>query len=159
MMTIMRNKWLTITLVLAAVAALTSATTFYSYANWQLAEERYQTTLTSLEDLSYTVNTLIKTGDDQEEWYNATRIPIGWSFYNTTDKITNGNVEGIWSEFGVFVTSINGVEGNGPKYWIWFTWDETAKQWTSGATGTDAHIMRQNETVAWYLTDDWMATP
>jgi hypothetical protein len=158
-MTMIRNKWFTIALVLAAVASLTSATTFYSYANWQLTEERYQTTLTSLEDLSYTVNVLIKTRDDHEEWYNQTRIPIGWSFYNTTEKITNGNVEGIWSEFGVFVTSINGVEGNGPKYWIWFIWDETGKQWTSGATGSDAYIMRQNETVAWYLTDDWMTTP
>jgi hypothetical protein len=93
------------------------------------------------------------------EWYNETRIPIGWSFYNATNKITNGNVEGIWSEFGVFVTAINGVEGSGPQYWIWFTWDEATKQWTSGATGTDVHILRQNEIVAWYLTDDWMATP
>ncbi|MCW4039232.1 MAG: hypothetical protein NWE83_00605 [Candidatus Bathyarchaeota archaeon] len=159
MMSRKQNKWFVITLVLAAVVALTSATATYSYANWQLAEERYQTTLTSLQDLSYTVNVLIKSGADQMEWYNDTRIPIGWSFYNATDKITNGNVEGIWSEFGVFVTAINGVEGNGPQYWIWFTWDEATKQWTSGATGTDVHILRQNEIVAWYLTDDWMATP
>jgi uncharacterized protein YbdZ (MbtH family) len=155
----MRNKWFTIALVLAAAVVLTSATTFYSYANWMSTEERYQTTLASLQDLSYTVNVLIKSENNQSVWHNHTRIPIGWSFYNTTEKVTNGHIEGSWGEFGVFVTSINGVDGNGPAYWLWFTWDETAKQWTSGMTGADAHIMRQNETVAWLLTEDWMATP
>jgi uncharacterized protein YbdZ (MbtH family) len=155
----MRNKWFTIALVFAAAVVLTSATAFYCYANWTSAEERYQTTLTSLQDLSYTVNVLIKSENGQAVWHNQTRIPIGWSFYNTTEKVTEGRIEGSWSEFGVFVTSINGIAGNGPAYWLWFTWDENAKQWTSGMTGTDAHIMRQNETVAWLLTDDWIATP
>lgn len=158
-MTTLRNKWFTIALVLAATLVLTSATAIYSYANWQTSEERYQTTLTSLQDISYTVNVLIKASADDAVWYNHTRIPIGWSLYNTTDKVTVGHIQGMWSEFGVFVTSINGIDGNGPAYWLWFTWDDAGTQWTSGMTGADAHIMRQNETVAWVLTDDWMATP
>ncbi|UCH37626.1 MAG: hypothetical protein JSV76_00115 [Candidatus Bathyarchaeota archaeon] len=155
----MEKTWFTITLVLITVIVLTSATTFHYYSNWVLAEERYRTTLESLQDLSYTVNVLIQSGDNQIAWYNDTRIPIGWSLYNTTEKVSKGQINGVWSEFGVFVTSINNVDGNGPAYWLWFTWDEHAKQWSSGMTGADAHIMRENETVAWLLTEDWMATP
>ena len=151
--------WFTIAIVLASAVVLTSASTFYYYTSWVSAEERWQTTLTSLQDLSYTVNVLIQSGDDQVVWHNQTRIPIGWSLYNTTKKVTDGNINGLWSEFGVFVTSINDVEGTGSTYWLWFTWDENAKQWLLGMTGVDTHIMRQDETVAWLFTDDWMATP
>lgn len=155
----MEKMWFTIALVLATAVVLMSATTFHYYTNWVSAEERYRITMASLHDLSYTVNVLILSEDNHAAWYNQTRIPIGWSLYNTTEKVVDGNINGLWSEFGVFVTSINDVDGNGPAYWLWFTWDAHVNRWISGMTGANAHIMRQNETVAWLLTDDWMATP
>jgi hypothetical protein len=80
-----------------------------------MAEQRYKDTLSSLNDISYKVNILIKYSNGTKTWHNQTIIPIGWSLFNATLKVTGGKVEGSWSSFGVFVTSINGVSGTGPK--------------------------------------------
>ena len=154
-----RNMWFNLSLILASALVLTSALSFYYYSNYTMAEQRYKDTLSSLNDVSYKVNILIKYSNGTKTWHNQTIIPVGWSLFNTTLKVTGGKVEGSWSSFGVFVTSINGVSGTGPKYWLWFTWDEGNKGWTSGQTGADSYIMKPGDTIGWLLTDDWKATP
>jgi len=154
-----RNVWFITSLVAVSALVLTSALSFHYYAQYVAAEKRYTDTLSSLNDVSYKVNILVKYSNGTKSWYNQTIIPIGWSLFNATSKATGGKVEGSWSSFGVFVTSINGVKGVGPDYWLWFTWDASKKEWVSGPTGADSHIMKQGETVAWLLTADWTATP
>ena len=154
-----RNVWFTATLVLASALVLTSALSFYYYAQYVGSEKRYTDTLSSLNDVSYRVNILIKHSNGTRNWYNQTLIPVGWSLFNATKKITGDRVEGTWSSFGVFVTSINGVKGIGPNYWLWYAWDGGEKKWIQGATGSESYILKQGETVAWLLTSDWMATP
>lgn len=154
-----RNIWFTISLVLVSALVITSALSFFYYSNYVTTEEKYANTLLSLNGVSYKFNTLIDYNNGTKIWYNQTIIPIGWSLFNATLKTTGGKVEGSWSDFGVFVTSINEVQGNGPEYWLWFSWDEAENRWMSGQTGAESHILTQGETVAWLLTNDWAATP
>jgi hypothetical protein len=154
-----RNIWFTLSLVLVSALVITSELSVHFYAQYVIAEEKYTNTLLSLKDVSYEVNLLINYNNGTKRWYNQTIVPIGYSLFNATIKITDGQVEGSWSDFGVFVTAINGVQGSGPEYWLWFRWDETENRWMSGATGPNSHIITQGETAAWLLTNDWAATP
>ncbi len=154
-----RNIWFTLSLALVSALVITSALAVYYYSHYVTAEEKYANTLLSLHGVSYEVNLLIEYQNGTRVWHNQTLIPIGWPLYNATVKVTGGNVEGSWSDFGVFVTAINDEPGYGPEYWLWFTWDMTEERWVLGATGSERHILQQGETAAWLLTSDWTATP
>ena len=155
----MRNTWFTISLVLISGLVLTSGLSFYYYAQYSATEKKYTDTLSSLNEISYKINILIKYSNGTKSWYNQTIIPIGWSLLNATQKATGDRVKGNLYPFGFFVTSINGVEGTGSYSWLWFMWDNSKKEWTSGTSGADSYIMKQADTVAWLLTNDWSATP
>ena len=49
------------------------------------------------------------------------------------------------SSFGEFVTTINGVEGNGPKYWLFYVNDEAA------TVGSSEYVTHDGETIEWRL--------
>lgn len=47
--------------------------------------------------------------------------------------------------FGEFVTSINGVAGNGPKYWTFYVNGKQAK------VGAGSYITKDSDTITWKL--------
>jgi hypothetical protein len=153
------NVWFTISLLLVSGLVLTSAVATYYYIRLTAAEKLYADTLSSLNDVSYRVNLLIEYGNGTKTWRNQTIIPVGWSLYNTTSKVTGGRIEGTWFSFGFFITSINGVQGTGPSYWSWYTWEREQSKWVPGASGAGSYIMKQGDVVAWLLTSDFSATP
>jgi hypothetical protein len=151
------NVWFTLALVLACTTVIASVVAVYYYMSFSTLEKRYANTLAALNSLAYTVRILIKYGNGSSVWYNQTLIPIGWSLLQATNKTTGGKVLGQRYSIGTFVTAINGVPGNGPQYWIAYSWNGT--EWVPLETPTELYILRQGEIVAWYLTDDWSKSP
>lgn len=49
------------------------------------------------------------------------------------------------SSFGEFVTTINGVEGNGPKYWLFYVDGEAA------TVGASEYVTSDGESIEWRL--------
>ena len=153
------NVWFTISLILVSGFVLASSLAAYYYAQYRAADKRYVDTLSSLNDVSYSVNLLIEYSNGTKAWHNQTIIPVGWSLLNTTHKVTGGRVDGTQYAFGFFVTSINGVQGTGPSYWSWYTWEKEQSKWVLGASGAESYTMKQGDVAAWLLTSDFNATP
>jgi len=93
------------------------------------------------------VNVLIDYGNGTLEWHNETQVPIGATLLNVTEKIAEINYT-VYS-FGVFVTSINGKEGESGYFWIWYVWNSTAGKWEPGAVAADAFTLHHGDTVSW----------
>jgi hypothetical protein len=180
------NPWLIATLILLVTTTTGIGVSFYFYQSYTSTDNLYRDTLETvnelneayqnlssalqdisdnlttttqkLQDVSYNPKLLIKYENGTEVWYNHTRIPIGWTLFNATLKITDGNMEYQQFAFGVFITSIHGVTQNHPNFWLWYLWNSTAHSWTFGPIGADAYRLKSGDAVAWYLTDG-SATP
>jgi len=144
-------------LVLASTTVLVSGLAIYYYTSYVVLEKRYDDTVSTLNAATYVVKILVKYDNGTKVWYNQTRIPIGWSLLQATNRTTGWKVLGQKFAFGTFVISINGVPGKGPAYWIAYSWD--GRKWTSINVGSDQYLLREGEIVAWYLTEDWAKTP
>jgi uncharacterized membrane protein len=151
------NTWLMLSFILAIATILTSALSIHFYMRYTDTERKYVDALEALNTLTYSVNILVKYNNGSFVWYNRTLIPIGWSLLQATNKTTGWKLAGERFLFGVVVTSINGVQGKGPCYWLCYRWD--GEKWVLLEVGADQYILKQNEIVAWYLTDDWSKTP
>ena len=97
------------------------------------------------------VNTLINYGNGTLKWYNETRIPANWNFYNLTVYLTGGNVvasfNGLLDEH--YVTGINGKENSSPYFWTLWTFCEKQNAWTQAPVGADKIFLGNNSTLAW----------
>ncbi len=140
-------------MILLAVVVLSSAVTLYYYQGYVTLAKEYSDTVTRLKDISYNVNILIKYGNGTKAWHNRTFVPIGWALFNATLKVTNGMVDYTTLFGSPFITAINGVKGGGSRFWMWYVWNSTSATWQLGEVGADQHILRDGETVAWYLVD------
>ncbi|UCH02348.1 MAG: hypothetical protein JSV20_00700 [Candidatus Bathyarchaeota archaeon] len=155
-----RNIWFLTSLLLIIVVIVNAGVTIYyyqGYTNLEQQKNELTTTLNEvsqkLSDVSYAVDILIKYKNDTKTWYNQTLIPIGWSFFNATIKITNGNMDYDIFFGSPFITEIYGEKAGGVYAWLWFKWDETSLSWISGETGADGYMLKDEDIVAWYLAD------
>jgi len=167
------NIWFSATLILIITTVIGLGTTLHFYQSYVNADKQYEdslktindltetlqeisnnltTTAQNLQEVSFTPKILIKYNNGTKEWHNQTFIPIGWSLFNATDKITNGNIE-YGQTFGIFITSINGVKQDPPDYWLWYLWDDNSTSWTFGPIGAGAYRLKSEDIVAWYLSD------
>ncbi|MGD0329412.1 MAG: DUF4430 domain-containing protein [Nitrososphaeria archaeon] len=137
-------------IVFLLVSMITAATTIYYHQEYVTMKRQYNEELAKLGVVSYTVNILLD-NNGTKTWYNQTLIPIGWSLYNATVKVTNGNVN-YSSVYGPsFITAINGVSSTVSYYWIWWVWNSASHSWTLGSVGADAYSLKNNDIVAWYF--------
>ena len=120
---------------------------------YSTSERRYADTVVALDSLTYSVRILVKYNNGTKQWYNQTRIPIGWSFVQATNKTTGEKVLGQRYSFGIFVTSINGVPGNGSDFWFAYSWN--GKNWVLLEVAPEQYTLWQGEIVAWYLNDGY----
>lgn len=176
-----RNIWFFVSICLIVITAINASLTIYYYGRTVNDEKqynditgkyndlvtkyndiivkyndlavKYNESTMKLKDVAYNVDILIKYENGTKVWYNQTTIPIGWSLFNATLKITNGNV--IYSTaFGSpYITTINGVKSIGSFAWIWYTWNSSSAKWTVGATGSNEYILRDKDVAAWYLAN------
>lgn len=142
-----------VSLLLLVAIAIDSSLTVYYYQGYVNKEKQYTDLTAKLKEVSYNVNILIKYDNGTKTWYNQTIIPIGWSLFNATLKITNGKVTYLTSFGSPFITTINGVKGSGSYMWMWYSWNTASSSWKLGETGANAYVLNDRDVVAWYLVD------
>ncbi|MFQ6075172.1 MAG: DUF4430 domain-containing protein [Candidatus Bathyarchaeia archaeon] len=148
-----KRVWFIISLLLLSTLVVSSGVALYYYQGYVNMERKYRDVVTSLEDVSYNVDILVKYDNGTGHWYNNTLIPIGWSLFNATLKITGGDVN--YSIFfgSPFITAINGVMSHGSHFWLWYLWNSTSGVWRLAETGAGDYILRDGDVVAWYLVN------
>ncbi len=143
------NVWAIIALVFLVWAVAASAGLAYYYQT----SETQQRTINSLNSLitttTYRFNLAINYGNGTVTWYNNTVIPIGFTLLNATEKVATVQYDS--SDFGVFITGINGVNQDPAtsRYWVYDslvngTWEPV---WISAAI----YQVQQNDTLMWSL--------
>lgn len=83
-----RGVWFLISICLLIVIVINTSLTVYYYQGYMNKEKQYNEIIAKLEEVSYTVNILIEY-NETKVWYNQTIIPIGWSLFNATLKVTD----------------------------------------------------------------------
>ncbi len=110
-----------------AAAALLCTTIGASYfaLNYQSQNTRlqadYEALLEDVDGLTITIDMMIDYGDDNVVWLNDTRVPLDVNLLKALELLAD--IEYTTSEFGAFVTLVDGVGDDPPKYWLWFYYD------------------------------------
>jgi len=102
-----------------------------------------------LDEVSVSIDLLVKFGNGTKRWYNNTLLPIGFTLLNATCKMLQPVKYTVYS-FGVFVDEILGIENKKPFYWLWWKYENG---WKMGETGADAEILKDGGIYAWVYTD------
>jgi len=98
-------------------------------------------------------NTIINYGNMTLKWYNHTRSPNNWNFYNLTLSLANGNVHtGTYSTTysAHQVLGINGLEQNATFYWSLWKFCPSYNAWDWSPVGVDNLRLVNNGTYGWY---------
>ena len=148
-----QGLWFAVSLFLICTTIIASSFSVYYYLLYNDAKEQYERTLSSLRSSTYEVDIMVNFGNGTRVWHNNTIIPIGWSLFNATVRITNGNLKYTLFLGAPFITSILGNDAHGSWSWMWWSWNSTEGDWQSGAVGANAFILKNGDIVAWYLED------
>lgn len=151
-MSMRRRTFLFVALGLTVWSLIATLTAAYYYA--QYVETRR--TFDELKSLVIKVNVLIDYGNETLDWHNATVI-AGSTVFDALLSVTT-NVEYTTTAYGVFVSSIDGIEnivdppapGRASGHaWLWYHWNTTALQWTDLLKASDAYVVKSDDSVAW----------
>lgn len=117
--------------------------------NYQLStlQKNYQAVIDELDDLTVQVNIMIDYGDGNITWFNDTRIPVGSNLLGTTGITCDIDYQ--TSDFGSFITSINGVEQDATHFWLWSFYEGG---WNMGSVGADQYTLHDGDVVGWTYT-------
>ena len=148
-----RNSWFIISMCLLIVTIVSAGVTIYYYQGYNTVTKQYNDVILKLKEVSYTTNILLKYSNGTKVWFNQTLVPVGWSLFNATLKVLDKRVEYSIFYGSPFITAMNGVKATGSYAWMWYVWNATSSSWTLGETAANAYILRDKDTVAWYLVD------
>ena|SRR2546425_4856243 len=100
------------------------------------------------------VNTLLNFGNSTSKWFNESRVPIGWTFYNLTIYVANGNIDstyygGVLNEH--YINAIDGVRQDGSSFWHLWQYCNKDRAWSYSNVGADQIRLVDNQTLAWYF--------
>jgi hypothetical protein len=100
------------------------------------------------------VNTLLNFGNGTSKWFNESRVPIRWNFYNLTISVTNGNVDstyygGLLNEH--YINAIDGVRQDSSSFWHLWQYCNKDSAWSYSNVGADQIRLVDNQTLAWYF--------
>jgi len=110
----------------------------------------YEALLADVEDLTITIDLLVDYGDDNLVWFNDTRVPLDFNLLKALERLAE--IEYSTSEYGAFVTKIDGVGDEPAKYWLWFWYDAEAEGWAYGPSAADFWVLHDGDVVAWKYT-------
>jgi hypothetical protein len=146
-MTESKNLWMWIS---AALLCTTIIASFYAI-NFQskniLIKEDYEALLSDIEDLTVRINLLIDYGEGNIVWFNDTRVPLDVNLLKATEILAD--IEFSTSEFGSFVTKINGVGEDPKKFWLWYYYKVEDGSWNFGPSAADLWILHDGDILAW----------
>ncbi|MHA1238349.1 MAG: DUF4430 domain-containing protein [Candidatus Odinarchaeia archaeon] len=141
-MSLETNKsWIISVILLVSTMGLASSTAFF-YTQYTYYHNFYDQVTTN----NIIVNIGINYGNGTVEWFNNTVVPKEFTAFNLTTIVAN--VEYTVYSFGIYVESINGVEGGWSDgthtfYWIWYLNGEQA------SVGCDAYQLVYGDTIEW----------
>lgn len=135
-------KLIAVALLCTTIAA--GAFAVNNYYKYTILEENYQKILIELDEFTALIDIMIDYSNGTIVWYNDTRIQIGASLLNATDIACNIEVQ--TSNFGSFVTSVNGVNQDGSHFWIWSVYED---EWSMGPVGADQFSLHDGDIVGW----------
>ena len=138
-------KLMAVALLCTTIAAGALAVNY----NYQLRalDEDYQAVIEELEDFTAQVDIMIDYGNGTVQWYNDTRIQTSASVLDAT--VLACDVEYQTSDFGSFVTTVNGVEQDASHFWIWSFYDDG---WEVGMVGADQYNIHDGDIIGWTYT-------
>jgi hypothetical protein len=110
-------------------------------------QHEYELLLVELEENTALISIRLDYGDDAVTWFNDTRVPLGTDFLNATGMISDLEVQS--SDWGVFVSSIDGVGGAADSFWLWDYYEEG---WQVGPVGADQWIVHDGDILSWTYT-------
>jgi hypothetical protein len=129
------------TTILAGVMA------FQYNGQLKAVQHEYELLLVELEENTALISIRLDYGDDSVTWFNDTRVPLGTDFLNATGMISDLEVQS--SDWGVFVSSIDGVGGDADSFWLWDYYEDG---WQMGPVGADQWIVHDGDILSWTYT-------
>lgn len=142
-----RNMAWVAALLLCTTIAASGAALFY-WNEGSAVKMEYEALVADLDELTIKVDIKLDYGNGTVVWYNGTRVSLDASLLKATSLVAD--LETLESDFGVLVTSINGVEGSSSVFWLWDYLEEGA--WQYGPVGADQWTLHNGDTVAWTYT-------
>jgi len=97
------------------------------------------------------VDTLFNYGNGTMKWYNETRIPANWNFYNLTVYLTGGNIETkFYAGFNEhYMISISGIVEHSPYFCTLWIFCQKQSAWATSPVGADEIRLQSGGTLAW----------
>jgi len=145
-----RSLWTWVSAALVIGLIVSSYFGLYYYTESMKYQQLYQGALSELMQHTVLVNILIDYGNGTKTWYNSTRVPLGASLFNATEIVVS--LEYTKYEWGVFMTSLNGLSADQGHGWLWYVWNPAKGEWDFGPVGADQFILKSGDTVSWVYT-------
>lgn len=124
----------------------------YYFVQYDSYRKEYSNLVDQLR-ISLEVNILLNYGNGTKVWHNNTVLPLGstsfTAIYHLADTINYTDNE----EFGILVTSINGVANNSTHGWLYWQWDPQDSMWMLPEYSSGKHILHNGEVIAFALVD------
>jgi uncharacterized membrane protein YeaQ/YmgE (transglycosylase-associated protein family) len=128
----------------------------YYFTQYNIYQNEYGNLASEMESILM-VNILVSYGNGTKIWHNNTALPVGSTAFKAILAIAD--VEYTESEFGVFVTSINGVVGNSTHFWLYWGWDAENSEWIFPDVGSSQYILHRGDTIAWTYESEYPPSP
>ena len=138
-------KWLTAVFICTTIGV--GGLSIYYYNQLEEFTNNYETMLIEIEELTILVDIQLDYGNETIVWFNSTRLPVGASLFNATEKIAK--IEFSETDFGIFILSINDVGGDDGKFWLWNYYYSSLGEWVFGPVGSDNWILHNGDQVSW----------
>jgi hypothetical protein len=132
---------------LLCTTILTGVMAFQYNGQLKAVQHEYELLLVELEENTALISIRVDYGDDAVTWFNDTRVPLGTDFLNATGMISDLEVQS--SDWGVFVSSIDGVGGDADSFWLWDYYEDG---WQMGPVGADQWIVHDGDILSWTYT-------
>ena len=145
------NKSLVV--LLSAFAVLSFSGALYMYNEYRVLDQNHQAIQENIDNVSINIDFIVDFGNGTIIYFNQTRVPVGFSMYNSTEFIIGEeNVDSIYySDFNsYFVNSLLGT-GNNRDY-AWSAW-QYQQDWELLEIGSNLFIPKDGQTIAWYYQD------
>lgn len=108
-----------------------------------------------------TVSILIGFEEGTRRWFNDTRVPVTYNFYNVTYTITGGDIVAQWDRLlnssYVFKIFGQGCEPPNPVlcrgYWSLWLWNDNDQCWAYSHLGIDLVKVTDIRMISWHFTN------
>lgn len=141
------NTYKLISVVLLCTTIAAGALAFYNNYQLKELEKDYEIVLSELKDFSAQVDIMVDYGNGTIRWYNDTRIQTGSSVLDATVIVCDAEYQ--TSDFGSFVTSVNGLVPDSEHFWMWSTYGDG---WEPGMVGADQFDVHDGDMIRWTYT-------